>query len=111
MKENRNTEEKLRAILKEDGLKKPSEQFSDHLTHSILQHYQKNKREEYTAGRWLGKVILGILVLFNISFLLYLIPFSLQPALISSVIAFTLGVWGLIVLIKKAHASQIDSMT
>lgn len=111
MKEKRNTEEKLRAILKEDGLKKPSEQFSDHLTHSILQHYQRNKREEYTAERWLGKVILGILVSFNVVFLLYLIPFSLQPALITSVIAFMLGLWGLIVLIKKSHISRIDSMT
>jgi hypothetical protein len=111
MNQNRNTEEKLRAILKEDGLKKPSEQFSDQLTHSILQHYQKDKREEYTAERWLGKVILGILVSFNISFLLYLIPFSLQPALITSIVAFTVGLWGLIGLIKKAHASRIDSMT
>lgn len=111
MKQYRHTEAKLRAILKEDGLKKTSEQFSDHLTHSILQHYQKNKREEYTAERWLGKMILGILVSFNISFLLYLIPFSLQPALITSLIAFTLGLWGLIGMIKKTHASRIDPMT
>lgn len=111
MKENRNTEEKLRAILKKDGLKKPSEQFSDHLTHSILHHCQKSKREEYTAERWLGKVILGILVSFNVAFLLYLIPFSLQPALITSVIAFMLGLGGLIGLIKKDHALRIDSIT
>lgn len=110
MKTNRNMEENLRKILKEDGLEKPSDHFSAQLTHTILQKYQKSKREELKISTWLGPAVLVVLVSFNVMFLFYLIPFSIQPVLITTVVAFILGLWALIALIKKDHRSTFDSL-
>lgn len=111
MKKNGITEKKLAMILKEEGLERPSDQFSDQLTHSVLRKYEGRRLEEFKVSEWVGKLILGVLVSFNIIFLFYLIPFSIQPVLITSLVAFILGLWGLIGLIKRGHRSKIDSLT
>lgn len=94
-------EDELIRMLKERGLEKPSAQFSNHLTKLVVQRYKKSQAVEYTAGSWLGKFILSVLVFFNLLLFYYLKPFSVQPVFFISITAFVLGVWAVIALIKK----------
>ena len=94
-------EEDLIAILKEDGMEKPSSQFSIHLTQSVVRKYGGCRPAEFKAAKWLGKAILSVLVFFNLLFLYFLNPFSVQPVLFIAVAAFVLGLWVLIGLISK----------
>lgn len=98
-------EEKLMTILKESGLEKPTNEFSDRLSYTIVQGYKKNPVVEYKAEKWLGKFILSVLVFFNLLFLYYLNPFFVHPEFFLSVAAFVIGLWGLIGLIKKSRVS------
>src|SRR5688572_23405917 len=111
MKTSGNIESKLSEILKSDGLETPSDQFSDQLTRSILQTYEKSLVEESTFSKWLGKAIVAILVCFNVSFLIYLTSLSVQPFLIPSLGAFVLGLWGLLALLKKRHTSSVNAIS
>lgn len=105
MSEHRDTD-KLQPVLKNDGLEKTSDPFSDQLMHAVLQKFEKRPVTElYT---WPGKLIAAILLVINAAFLLYLIPFSTQPALITSLMAFILGVWFVILLIRKKIKPAID---
>lgn len=98
-------DKELMTILKESGLEKPTNEFSDRLCYAIVQGYKKNPVVEYKAEKWLGKFILSVLVFFNLLFLYYLNPFSVQPEFFLSVAAFVIGLWGLIGLIKKSRVS------
>ena len=97
-------EEDIIRILKQQGLEEPSEEFSNHLVRAIVSGYKKNKVVEYTAGKWLGKFILAVLVIFNLLFFYYLNPFYLQPVLFISIMAFVLGCWIVIALVKKFNS-------
>jgi hypothetical protein len=98
-------EKELIAVLKESGAEKPTKEFSDRLSYIIVQQYKRNPSKEYKAEKWLGKFILSVLVFFNLLFFYYLNPFSVHPELFISVVAFVLGLWGLIGLIKKSQVS------
>lgn len=94
-------EEELVALLKENGLEEPTEEFSKRLSYAVMQRYGQNPAVEFKAEKWLGKFILSVLIFFNLLFLYYLNPFSVQPAFSISVSAFVLGLWGLIGLVRK----------
>lgn len=111
MKTRGKIEDELREILKQDGLEQPSDQFSSQLTRSIVQTYEKNQVGELKISKWLGKTIMAILLSFNLMFLIYLINFSVQPSLVFSIAAFVLGLWALLGLLKKKHASRIESIS
>jgi hypothetical protein len=104
MKKTNINEEELIALIKESELEKPTEEFSNRLSHIVVQGY-KRPVTEYKAEKWLGKFILSVLVFFNLLFLYYLNPFSVQPEFFLSVAAFVVGLWGLIGLIKKSRVS------
>lgn len=99
-------EKEVIAILKESGIEKPTKEFSDRLSYAIVQGYKKNPVVEYKAEKWLGKFILSVLVFFNLLFLYYLNPFSIQPGFFLSVAAFVIGLWGLIGLVRKIQVSS-----
>ena len=65
----------------------------------------KNNVEEFREHKWLASVILGMAILWSLLFLYILNPFSIQPVFCISVVAFILGFWGLIGLIKKTQIS------
>src|SRR5688572_25289253 len=104
MKKSNVNEEELIALLKESELEKPSEEFSNRLSHMVVQGYKKPVIK-YKAEKWLGKFILSVLIFFNLLFLYYLNPFSVQPEIFIPVSAFVLGLWGLIGLLKKSQES------
>lgn len=97
------SERELIAMLKERGLEKPTEEFSTRLSHIVVQGYKRSPTIEYKAEKWLGRLILSVLIFFNLLFLYYLNPFSVQPEFFISVSAFVLGSWALIALIKKSQ--------
>jgi len=101
MNKNIPDEKELSIMLKESGLEKPTEEFSGRLSYLVVQRYKRNPVREYKAEKWLGKFILAILVFFNLAFFYYLNLFSTQPEFFISASAFVLGLWGLIVLVKK----------
>lgn len=110
MKNKKMTEEDIRSILKEDGLEKPTDLFSDRLIYSIVQQHRKKEAVAFKAAKWVGKFILGILVSLNLLFLYYLNPFPKQSVLFISVAAFILGIWGIIAVTKKFQLSKFNAL-
>lgn len=101
MKEN---EKELVTILNERGLEKPTEAFSKRLAYIVVHSHERPSATEYKAEKWLGKFILSVLVFFNLLFLYYLNPFSIQPELFISVAAFVVGLGVLIVLVRRRQS-------
>lgn len=108
MRNNKAAEDKLRAILKEDGLEKPTEFFSNRLIQAVVQQQREKEVVAFKAGKWIGKFILGILLSFNLVFLYYLNPWAKQSVLFISIVAFLVGVWGIIAMIKRFQLSKFD---
>lgn len=104
MKEHDSKKKELIALLKESGLEEPSKLFSERLTYMVVHHQGRQLATETKAEKWLGKFILSVLVFFNVLFLYYLNPFSIQPGLFISVAAFVVGLWVLIVLARRLQS-------
>ena len=92
-------EEPLKALLQEHGLRQPSPQFSRSLTQLIVARYSAAP-VTYSAGVWLGNVILavstGCLLL-----VLFALPSVFLPVLGSSLLALLVGVGGMIWLLDQ----------
>ncbi|MET3875838.1 hypothetical protein [Chitinophaga sp. OAE865] len=101
MKHNKEPEDKLREILKEEGIIKPTDFFSNKLVHAVVQQQRNKAAKAFKAETWLGKFILGLLVLLHLLFLYRLNTLREQPILFFSIIAFIAGTWGVILLIRK----------
>lgn len=99
-------EKELTDLLKERGLDTPDPGFSQRLSQMVVQSYRRNAVVETQTEKWLGKIILCVLVIFNLAFLFYLDPFSVDVVLFSATIAFVAGLWILIVLAKKLLAGK-----
>ena len=108
MKKYDPVDEKIQTILQENGLEQPTELFSHHLVHSVVQQQRKREAAAFKAGRWVGKLILGILVSFNLLFLYYLNPFPGQSVFFTSVAAFIAGVWGAIAVMRRFQVSDFS---
>lgn len=100
MKNDLGKEDRLRAILKEDGMESPTESFSIRLSRMIVHQYIRRSEDTFKAGKWLGKLIIGVLISFNVLFLFYLGSSEFQSVLFISLTTFVLGVWGVIALSK-----------
>jgi hypothetical protein len=105
MKNNKAAEDNLRAILKKDGIEKPTEFFSNRLIQAVVQQQKGKEAVAFKAGRWIGKFILGILLSFNLLFLYYLNPLQKQSVLFISIAAFLAGIWGVIAMIRRSQLS------
>ena len=104
MKEHDSKKKELIALLKESGLEKPSELFSERLTYRVVHPQRRQFATETKAEKWLGKFILSVLVFFNLLFLYYLNPFTIQPGLFISVAAFVVGLWVLVGLARRLQS-------
>lgn len=108
MRNNKAAEDNLRVILKEDGIEKPTEFFSNRLIQAVVQQQREKEAVAFKAGKWIGKFILGILLSFNLLFLYYLNPLPKQSVLFISIIAFLVGIWGVIAVIRRFQLSKFD---
>ncbi|KIC95477.1 hypothetical protein [Flavihumibacter solisilvae] len=103
----RNFDEKeLIDLLKETGLDTPDPGFSQRLSQMVVHSCRRNTVVETRTEKWLGKIILGVLVIFNLAFFYYLSPFSVDAVLFTATAAFVAGLWILIVLVKKLLAGS-----
>jgi len=109
MNEHMDPEGKLRTVLKDAGLKKTSDEFSVDLTRAVLDAYGKDQPREFAAGQWLGKMILTVLVLFNVCLLVYFGRFRLNPEWTVSIVAFVAGAGVAIGLLKKYRVHSMHS--
>lgn len=101
---NKINDDQLRAFLKENGTAQTTEQFSADLTALLVHKYSTqpvSRPLEFKAGKWLGKLIIGVLVCFNGALLAYVGILYLPPVLFMCLIAAILGVWGIIGMMKK----------
>jgi len=101
---NKNNDDKLRAFLKENGTTPTTEQFSAELTALLVHKYSTSPAShplQFNAGKWLGKVIIGILICFNGLLLGYVGFLYVPPVLFMCLMAAVLGVWGAIGVMKK----------
>ncbi|KAA2244439.1 hypothetical protein F0L74_00175 [Chitinophaga agrisoli] len=101
MSSNKEHNDKLARLIKENGLEQPSGQFSENLSYLIAMTYKKRRLPPYTAGKWLGKCILAVLVFFNMLLLYYLNPFAAQPVVTMAIAAFVIGIWILIAMMNR----------
>lgn len=108
MRNNNVTEGQLRDILKEDGIEKPTEFFSNRLIQAVVLQQKEKEAAAFKAGKWIGQFILGILLSFNLAFLYYLNPSPEQSVLFISIAAFLAGVWGVIVVIRRFQVSKFN---
>jgi hypothetical protein len=95
------SEEKLSGLLKEDGLENTTEIFSDNLSYFVIRQQRKNKVTAFNAGSWIGKLILGMLVFFNLLIIYRTNIFSTEPVVFISGAAFVVGIWGVIALTRR----------
>ncbi|HEY8957311.1 hypothetical protein [Chitinophaga sp.] len=109
MKHNKEQEDKLREILKEGGIVKPTDFFSHRLVQAVVQQQKIKAAQTFKPKTWLGKFILGLLVLLHLLFLYRLNTLREQPVLFFSIAAFIAGIWGVIFLIRKITPIGIGS--
>ncbi|WP_199121527.1 hypothetical protein [Pedobacter sp. ASV28] len=60
----------------------PSAQYSSNLLHVAMASYRVSYRTKYKKEERLGKIIIGILIFFNLMMLYLLKPFTINPAIL-----------------------------
>ena len=110
MRKELKTVEEIRAFLKENALAHTSAAFSDQLKMMLEQQCRHHHVPpiSFNAGKWLGKVVISLLVSFNLFLLAYLGSYFLSTAVFISLLGFVLGVWGVIGIMKKIAVHQVD---
>jgi hypothetical protein len=98
---NKISEDTLRSLLKDNGMARTTEEFSADLTALLVHKYSYIPSIEFKAGKWLGKMIIAILVSFNVLLLCYVGIYFLQPVIFTCLLAVVLGVWGVIGVMKS----------
>jgi len=84
----------LAELLKQELLDAPSAKFSDQLLHASMTSYRISYSKRYQKEERLGKVILAVLIFFNLMILVELNPFGADSALLIGVLASVLLVFG-----------------
>ncbi len=107
MNKNLPEEKKLADLLKAYGTETPAGHFSEQLTRRVVAEYAGARIKTFRAERWLGKLIIAVLVSFNLLFLCYLGICLLQPVLFFSFAAFIMGVGVVVVLAKRAQQTAL----
>lgn len=103
-------ESNIRVILKESGLSKTSEQFATHLSQLIIEQSKTKLAKQYDVNNWVGKVLAGIAFTWLVIFIYYMRPFSIQPAVPITAVAFLLGLWAIFALVTRSVVLRIDSI-
>jgi hypothetical protein len=100
-------EKALGSILKKYGVVRPSERFSAELSDRIVSAY--GKKPEVSPGLvstpWVARIVVGIALVWVALFLYLLGPFAIQQIFSISILSFTVGLWALILLIRKRDMS------
>jgi len=84
--------DQLTSLFTQELLDTPSTEFSDKLLHVSMTSYRIGYNMKYRKEERLGKIILVILVFFNLMMLYILNPFDMHDAILLSLLAFFVGV-------------------
>jgi hypothetical protein len=105
MKRHQKQEDQLGILLKKHGLMCPSEEYSSQLRNLIVNTYGKRVGEKEVNNNWVVNAIFIMAIVWTLLFLYFFNPFSVQPVLCFSVLAFTIGLTVLIWLIRQNQVS------
>jgi hypothetical protein len=100
MKEPADNEDMLRTILKENGFKKPDEQFSGRLKHLLVEKYRHREAHGLERNQWPARMVLSMAIVWCSILLYYISPFIVNP-IGFTVFTFLLGLWAVIILVRK----------
>jgi hypothetical protein len=100
MKNQTEKEEMFRTILKEDGLEKPDEQFTAYMKHLLVEKYQHREASRLTSNQWPAWIVLSVAIVWC-GILLYQVSSFIVKPIGFTVAAFLLGLWAIIILLKK----------
>ncbi|TMU57352.1 hypothetical protein [Flagellimonas algicola] len=110
MKKTNIDETELTELLKELKPEKADKGFSKRMTEVILDAYSNNVVKSSLFEKYFGKFVLFILVCFNMLLFYDLIASSTNTLLLVCAIAFVVGVWILIVFLKRFGNPSLLSM-
>lgn len=82
MKNERRESDPLADLLKKELVDEPSAEFSDKLLHVSMTSYRISYSKKYRREELPGKVIIAILISFNIMMLAKLNAFNINPTLL-----------------------------
>jgi len=84
--------DQLTSLFTQELLDIPSAEFSDKLLHVSMTSYKMSYSIKYRKEERLGKIIIVILIFFNLMMLYILNPFGMHNAVLLSLLAFFVGV-------------------
>lgn len=96
-------QDRLRQLIKEVGLEKPTTEFSQRLAHVVVTShaYRQSYATKYKKQDWVGKCIIIVLIALNGLMLVKLNPFRTQPVLCWATCGFIFAFCCVLVWIKK----------
>lgn len=84
--------DQLTSLLKPELLDTPSVAFSDKLLHASITSYRMSYSTKYKKEERLGKMIMLVLLFFNLMMLYILNPFAMHHTVLLSLLALVVGV-------------------
>lgn len=84
--------DQLEALLTQQQMDVPSTEFSDKLLHASMTSYRVSYSTKYRKEERLGKIIMVILLFFNLMMLYILKPFGIHSAVLLGLLALIVGV-------------------
>jgi len=99
----------LKSLLQQNLMDTPPAGFSDRLLQASMASYRVRYSKKYQKEERLGKVILVILIFFNLVMLVKLRPFGVDPVLVIGifVLLIFLFAFGVHYIIRNLHSVQI----
>jgi len=103
----------LKCLLQQNVMDTPTADFSDKLLHASMASYRVSYSKKYQKEERLGKVILVILISFNLMMLIKLRPFGVDPVMVVGIFALLmfLFAFGVHYLTRKLRAVNKDFFT
>src|SRR5687768_14181012 len=93
--------DKVGMLVRKYGKSETTDEFEEELLDLIVKQAKFNAEKKNSPRSWLAVAIMAFAILLNIAFLVYYNPFSLNPTVFVSTIAFVFGLWGLIGIYQK----------
>lgn len=96
-------DDQLASLFTQELMDLPSAEFSDKLLHVSMTSYKISYSTKYRKEERLGKIIIIILIFFNLMMLYILNPFGMHDAVLLSLLAFVVGV-SILLWMKITHS-------
>lgn len=105
---NELTDKELDELLRTLRIDKLPEEAQQRIIEKVNLKYSKVNIASIFWERYLGKLIIGVLICLHLFMLRELVPLTEFPMFIYPVLAFAVGVWALLLQIRTRHLIQKD---